>query len=728
MVFLIDYIWQSSFCLLFFFGIYWCFLRGEKAFNYSRIFLLVTPVLALLFPLLKIPVDFSKPSISLQNLEFMQAIHASEQQEDVAATFGLPEVLVESTKLPVLLEWGDYLLLAYLFICTLLVIHLLWQLLQLRLLSEKGWYQTIYKLQGNYFLIPTFGMTPVFSFFDKIFWDDTQSLAPEEKEQILNHEKEHIRQKHSWDMLFYQVLTILFWFNPGIHLMRSALIDTHEFSADAKVLKNSMNKDLYPNLIVKIAFKGLDLPVGNHFIRSSTLKRIMMMKKSNRKNWVKLLMVIPLTGMLMALVSMKTTDQSALINSLSSINIKVIENQILQARDTIQVGTRVFKITNPKHYEYISGLENGKVSAQLGYLGYEFTDIDDHKEHKQVLEMIDVLKGNSHFAKNYSDPDLAISPDQQPQPISDQESMVNFISRNLSFPIIARELEADGTVLVEFIVDREGNIKSPILKESMGMGLDDEVLRLFNSKDIPKWKPALKDGSPISTLVELPVVFETRTFSASQLGTSSIPPSREPVITEVDEIPYPNGGAKRWHNYISSNMEYPMAAINNKVEGTVYLSCIIGSTGIAREVKVISGIGAGADEEAVRLLEQSLPWTPAKVNGKAVSTQIKVPIKFDLAKVSPPNPNRIKKITVMGYSAKEEPAKLLKPKAAPAIGQNDLSKVTYYVNGRKTDLRDVQKIVPTTIESITVLNKISAKAKYPNAYKDGVIEIALNDQ
>src|SRR5690554_3620973 len=213
---IINYIWQSSFCLLFLFGIYWCFLRGEKVFTLTRIYILAAPVLAFLFPLIEIPVDFTKPNISLENTEFLQSLASFEEEEkNIIGTFGLPEFTVKSTKLPVLLEFRDYLIIGYLCIVLFLVMRLLWQFLQFNMLLRKGWYQTIFKLKGNYFLVPTFGLAPAFSFFDKLFWDDTQELLPAEKEHIIRHEIEHIKQKHSWDIVYYQLLETFFWFKIG---------------------------------------------------------------------------------------------------------------------------------------------------------------------------------------------------------------------------------------------------------------------------------------------------------------------------------------------------------------------------------------------------------------------------------------------------------------------------------------------------------------------------------
>src|SRR5690606_3145898 len=99
---IINYIWQSSFCLLFLFGVYWCFLREEKAFTLARAFILAAPVMALLFPLLEIPVDFAKPSISLENTDFLKSLASLQEQEEIVGTFGLPEFTVKSSKLPLL--------------------------------------------------------------------------------------------------------------------------------------------------------------------------------------------------------------------------------------------------------------------------------------------------------------------------------------------------------------------------------------------------------------------------------------------------------------------------------------------------------------------------------------------------------------------------------------------------------------------------------------------------
>ncbi|WP_186757946.1 M56 family metallopeptidase [Echinicola salinicaeni] len=729
MAHLVDYIWQSTFCLLFFFGIYWCFLRGEKVFTLTRVFLLISPVLALLFPLIEIPVAFTKPTISLENTDFLQALTSLNAQEEVVGTFGLPEVTVRSTKLPILLEWKDYLFLGYLIISSILAARLFWQLLQLRLLKEKGWYQTIYNLKHQYFYIPTFGMAPVFSFFNKLFWDDTQELNENEKAHIIKHEIEHIRQGHSWDMIYYQVLCILFWFNPAIHLMRVALIDTHEYSADANVLRQTDSKETYSKLIVKIAFKGLDLPIGNHFIRSTTLKRIMMMKKAEKTNWFKLLMVIPLTAMLLGLVSMKTTNSDGFLSEFTNLSINSIRKQIVSAQDSINVNTRVVKIKSPKHYEYVSSLENGKITAQFGDLQYEISNISDNDEYSKVLEMLNIFKQNSSFTKDYGIENLKQTADSMPAPKGGMEAWNRYLSKNLKFPKEARQLGAKGTVYIEFVVDKEGRILSPSIKKSMGMGLDDEVLRMFSLEGMPKWNPGMDNGQAINTLMVLPVKFKVAGGETAQKSPFFNKPSQKSnneVFDVVEDMPAPYGGMNNWNDYLASSLRYPEQAKEKGVEGTVYVTFVVDKTGELKDPQILRGIGSGADEEAIRVIKNADKWKPGKQNGTAVNVRMKVPIKFAINDQNKKKSNRLNEVVVVGYGVQAKKS----PTDGASVNKQEikhLNQAIFFINGEEYDKEIISQISPVDIESISVLKDEKATNKYDAKGKNGVIEITLKE-
>lgn len=671
---IINYIWQSSFCLLFFFGVYWYFLKEEKAFNFTRAFILIAPVMALLFPIIEIPVGFSKPSISLEHTDFLKSLSAFEQEEDVVGTFGLPEFTVKSSKLPVLMEITDYLLLGYMSVVIVLGFRLFWQFFQINLILRKGWYQTLFKLKGDYFFVPTFGLAPVFSFFDKLFWDDTQQLSAHEREQIIQHEMEHIRQRHSWDVLYYQVLIIFFWFNPAIHLMRTALVDIHEYLADAQVLRKTENKDTYRKLIVKIAFKGLDFPVGNYFIRSTTLKRIMMMKKSSKINWLKLLMVLPLTGMLLALVSMKTFSDRDFLPDYSPAYITMIKKQIQAAHDSIQVTTKVKKVKSPEHYEYVSEMKDGKLTAQFGNLQYEIGEISDNDEYRKVLEMLQFFKGKTNFKKEYPG-DVVTEADKMPVPKGGMDGWNRFLTSNLKMPLQARELGVDGVVYVQFVVDKEGNITSPTVLKSLGMGLDDEVLRILKLPAASTWTPAEKNGSPVNILMTIPVQFKTDHVVESGNFFPPGPKTRKPeklngemVFDVVEDMPKPTGGMDGWNKYLKENLRYPEKAREAGIEGTVYITFIVDKEGKLNQPEILRGIGGGADEEAIRLIKNSPLWIPGMQREQNVNVKMRLPIRFKLRgdNTAPEalgsQENSLGPVVVIGYG----PQKKSDPRFLPA--------------------------------------------------------------
>ncbi|AFL85583.1 TonB family protein [Belliella baltica DSM 15883] len=645
MAFLIDYIWQSTFCLLFFYVIYWVFLRNEKAFGFTRIYILITPILALLFPILRIPVSFNKPDISLEQSQLFRALTIEQVPEDVAGFYGLPEVTVQSTKLPMLLEFKDYFLIFNIIIIALLSLRLFWQFLQIRLIREKGWYQTIYKLKENYFLVPTFGLAPIFSFFNQLFWDDTHDLNQDEKEQIIKHEIEHIKQGHSWDVLYYQILSILFWFNPAIHLMRVALVDVHEYLADESVLNQTINKESYPKLIVKIAFKGMDLPIGNYFIRSTTLKRILMMKKAAKPNLFKMAMIVPLTLMLLALVSMKTNDSIGNIFNSSTEKIELIKEQLTASQDSLEVAIKVKKTNNPKHYELIGPLEGDKLSAQLGELVYEFSQISSDEEYLKVRSLINSLRSNSKIVKNYGTVKNFNQVSKKPTPVDGIENWYKYVSETLvkNLPEKEKELGIASEFEVEFIISKEGKIISPVIKKSFGGGVDEVILQELVSDSAPRWNPAEIEGEKTdvvhSTYLKL-TGYMANSSNSESLGFfpqkmdfpikrgSTMVINDDTIFDVVEEAPVPMGGMKGWNEYLIANLTYPNEAKEQNISGTVYVSFVVDKSGAIDDVQILRGVNPDIDAEALRVVEAAPNWTPGMHRGKEVNVRMRLPIRF----------------------------------------------------------------------------------------------------
>lgn len=113
--------------------------------------------------------------------------------------------------------------------------------------------------------------------------------------------------------------------------------------------------------------------------------------------------------------------------------------------------------------------------------------------------------------------------------------------------------------------------------------------------------------------------------------TSNTTPALPPDFVEnPDQTSLPEGGYPAFYKFVRENLKYPEQAIKDGVEGRVSLQFVVSSDGSISHIKVIQGIGAGCDEEAVRIVKQSPKWQPAIFKGKKVSSKASTPIIFKI--------------------------------------------------------------------------------------------------
>ena len=90
------------------------------------------------------------------------------------------------------------------------------------------------------------------------------------------------------------------------------------------------------------------------------------------------------------------------------------------------------------------------------------------------------------------------------------------------------------------------------------------------------------------------------------------------------------GGEEAFYTYVGKKIEYPEIAKRAGVEGKVYIQFVVRSDGKVTDVTVAKGIGAGCDEEAVRVVKSMPNWKPGRQNGHPVNVKISVPIVYKL--------------------------------------------------------------------------------------------------
>lgn len=102
------------------------------------------------------------------------------------------------------------------------------------------------------------------------------------------------------------------------------------------------------------------------------------------------------------------------------------------------------------------------------------------------------------------------------------------------------------------------------------------------------------------------------------------------VFDVVEESPTFPGGMEAWNEFLMDNLKYPAQARRMGIEGTVYLVFEIRTDGSVRNVELLRGIGAGCDEEAMRVINKSPKWNPGKQRGRLVNVRMRLPIRFKL--------------------------------------------------------------------------------------------------
>jgi protein TonB len=124
------------------------------------------------------------------------------------------------------------------------------------------------------------------------------------------------------------------------------------------------------------------------------------------------------------------------------------------------------------------------------------------------------------------------------------------------------------------------------------------------------------------------LAFSLLSFLPDAIAQSS---AMEPgVLTEVDKRPLPQGGMEGMYEYFGKNMKYPQVAKDKGIEGTVTVTFLVQKDGSITDVEILRGIGGNCDEEAIRLIKSMEKWQPGKVNGEAVVTRMRIPIRFGL--------------------------------------------------------------------------------------------------
>jgi protein TonB len=123
---------------------------------------------------------------------------------------------------------------------------------------------------------------------------------------------------------------------------------------------------------------------------------------------------------------------------------------------------------------------------------------------------------------------------------------------------------------------------------------------------------------------EAEVVFEEPVAEVADKGDEDI------IFTVVEQRASFPGGFEAMAKFLQRNLKYPASARRMGVDGKVFVEFIVDKEGKMSEIKVVKGLSADCDKEAVRVVQMMPPWTPGRQNGKAVKSKFVLPITFKL--------------------------------------------------------------------------------------------------
>jgi hypothetical protein len=303
----LHYLAEANLYLAVFYLAYCLLLSRETHYQLNRIYLLFSCVAAFALPVLQVGV--LKPNMQMVEppvyamlsdrvaeapLQMqIQTVHdANPIEHKVQQITRQPEVKPVQAAIPASkpqLGVADYLWYAYLTGSTISLAVLLVRLISLLLLTRRA----VRTKHGRHTIIQLPGTNVAFSFFNYLFLGDN-ALATD---TIITHELVHIRQKHSADIIFLELLKIINWFNPCIYLLQNSLKTIHEYIADQHTVSHQTDTHTYATFLVNTAHGVGGSPITHSFFNYNLLKkRIIMLnqKPSGKSARLKYLIAAPI--------------------------------------------------------------------------------------------------------------------------------------------------------------------------------------------------------------------------------------------------------------------------------------------------------------------------------------------------------------------------------------------------------------------------------------------------
>ncbi len=586
---------QTTIALSIFYVLYWFLLRKETFFKFNRFYFLSSMILALIIPFL----DIGNLLVFKERIP----VHVISGGYDYLQNVVLNNTLVYQNEIIGKPGFIEYMAGIYLVGVAFLLFRLIFQTISLFFKIQKA---GIIEISGSRIVLDEKVSSP-FSFFSWIFLNPSQIKGGNISEIVL-HEKEHIRHKHTYDLFLIELVSAFQWVNPFVWFLRKSIKETHEYLADHAVIKQGVPVKDYQKLLLSYVMNVRHPALITPLNYSLNKKRMIMMKKMkspNIRKWRSLLFLLAVL-----ILSLAFTNPFSREKDLSE---QKLNNLHFASDSTIHFKTDSFIL-------YI--LDGEEISNKT------LESLDP-----ESIMSIEVLKGES-----------AVTAYGQKA----KNGVIVMTSKELSTDLIVQKYQLSGKVFNAETGKPMPGVSIVIMNTTIGtitdlngdflIQIDEETIQLVFSfvgfetqvvdvKDEEKLEIRLKKG--VTTLnMDPPATISNKKSVLDDYQTYRN--NSGEIFYIVEDMPHFPGGKQALSEYISSHIKYPKKARKNNISGEVFVNFTVDETGNVKNVFVDKNnkVDPDLDKEAIRIISGMPKWKPGMQRGKAVSVELSVPVEF----------------------------------------------------------------------------------------------------
>lgn len=480
-----NYIVNTLLFQLLFLGVYELFFKKETFFTTNRFYLIGSFITSLIIPNIKIPNFFENNSpifngVVTQSLEeFALSVNSIKEAQEVSSYTVVELILISG-----------------MIVSAILFLIKLYRIYQLK---KDG--KTLKVASHTQVILPNTDI--VFSFLNTIFIGD--KALQNAGDIILKHEMVHIHQKHTLDLLLFEILRIVFWFNPLVYIYQSKVSEVHEYISD-KLMSTQERKAKY-ELLLQQLFKTQNISFVNSFYKKSLIKkRIIMLQKdySDKRKMLKYLLVIPIIASM--LVYSSCNEKTSIASKQSEIQVNEFANSKPLVNPIIVLDGKVVEMNT------IGDLSSKELYSVETSQNQELINLYSQNNNKAdgviIYKTTKYVKGNNSKSIPFASVDkVPVFPgceNSEDPRICFVGKIQEHIRKYFIYPEEAQLNNIQGRVFVQFTVSYDGSI-SFIRTRGPEKVLEDAARAIIEK--LPKMIPGEHNGKQVDVPFSIPISY-----------------------------------------------------------------------------------------------------------------------------------------------------------------------------------------------------------------------------